>query len=30
VRLSDLAYYLLFSTLFLALTHRRLANRRLA
>ena len=30
VRLSDIAYYLLFTTLFLALTHRRLANRRLA
>jgi ABC-2 type transport system permease protein len=30
VRLSDIAYYLLFATLFLALTHRRLANRRLA
>jgi ABC-2 type transport system permease protein len=30
VRLSDIAYYLLFTTLFLALTHRRLANRRSA
>jgi ABC-2 type transport system permease protein len=30
VRLSDIAYYGLFSALFLALTHRRLANRRLA
>jgi ABC-2 type transport system permease protein len=30
VRLSDIAYYLLFSALFLALAHRRLANRRLA
>ncbi len=30
VRLSDIAYYLLFTALFLALTHRRLANRRLA
>jgi ABC-2 type transport system permease protein len=30
VRLSDIAYYLLFSGLFLALAHRRLANRRLA
>lgn len=29
VRLSDLAYFLLFSGLFLALTHRRLANRHL-
>ena len=28
VRLSDLAYFALFSALFLALTHRRLANRR--
>jgi ABC-2 type transport system permease protein len=30
VRLSDIAYYFLFTVLFLALTHRRLANRRLA
>lgn len=30
VRLSDIGYYLLFTTLFLALAHRRLANRRLA
>ena len=30
VRLSDVAYYGLFIALFLALTHRRLANRRLA
>jgi ABC-2 type transport system permease protein len=29
VRLSDVAYYLLFTALFLALTHRRLADRRL-
>ena len=29
VRLSDLAYFILFTGLFLALTHRRLANRRL-
>ena len=29
VRLSDLGYFLLFTGLFLALTHRRLANRRL-
>jgi ABC-2 type transport system permease protein len=29
VRLSDLAYFLLFTGFFLALTHRRLANRRL-
>jgi len=29
VRLSDIAYFLLFSVLFLALTHRGLANRRL-
>ncbi|AUB79985.1 ABC transporter permease [Candidatus Thiodictyon syntrophicum] len=30
VRVSDVAYFLLFTGLFLALTHRRLANRRLA
>ncbi|WP_295390363.1 ABC transporter permease subunit [uncultured Thiodictyon sp.] len=30
VRVSDLAYFLLFTGFFLALTHRRLANRRLA
>lgn len=30
VRLGDIAYYLLFAALFLALAHRRLANRRLA
>ncbi len=30
VRLSDIAYYLLFTALFLALAHRRVANRRLA
>ncbi len=29
VRLSDLAYFILFTGIFLALTHRRLANRRL-
>ncbi|MBV5274573.1 MAG: ABC transporter permease [Lamprocystis purpurea] len=30
VRLSDLAYFLMFTGIFLALTHRRLANRRLS
>jgi ABC-2 type transport system permease protein len=30
VRLSDIAYFVLFAALFLALAHRRLANRRLA
>ena len=30
VRLSDIAYFLLFTLVFLALTHRRLANRRFA
>ncbi len=30
VRLSDIAYFILFAALFLALAHRRLANRRLA
>lgn len=30
VRISDLAYFLLFAAVFLALTHRRLANRQLA